>query len=177
MAASVRRNLRLALALILGAGLLVLLILPFSKKPLPPGVAADRIVVEKQAHRLTLLAKGRPLKSYAVALGRAAGPKERQGDGRTPEGKYVIDGRNAGSRYYRSLHISYPNAVQRRQARKKGGSPGGDIMIHGLPPKWAWVGRWHSLLDWTQGCIAVSNGEMDELWRAVPRRTPIEIKP
>lgn len=149
----------------------------FSENPLPPGVGADRLVVDKQAHRLTLFNHNRPLKSYPIALGRASGPKERQGDGRTPEGEYVIDGRNAKSRYYRSLHISYPSAGQRRQARERGWSPGGDIMIHGLPPQWAWVGRWHSLLDWTRGCIAVSNRQMDELWRAVPLNTPIEIRP
>jgi murein L,D-transpeptidase YafK len=167
----------LALIILIGISLLVLLIRRSGEKPLRPGVKADRIVVEKQVHRLTLLRDGQPLKSYAVALGRAAGPKERRGDCRTPEGKYVIDGRNTRSRYYRSLHVSYPNAAERRRARKRGWPPGGDIMIHGLPPKWAWVGRWHSLLDWTQGCIAVSNGEMDELSRAVPLHTPIEIKP
>lgn len=167
----------MALATLLAIGLLVLMVTPVPEKTLPPGVSVDQVVVEKKTHRLLLVKNGRMLKSYAIALGREPGPKERQGDGRTPEGKYSIDSRNAGSRYYRSLHISYPDQEQRREARAKGLSPGGDIMIHGLPPKWAWVGRWHSLIDWTQGCMAVTNREMDELWRAVPLHAEIEIKP
>ena len=122
--------------------------------------------------------QGKVLKTYKVALGpEPVGPKQRQGDHKTPEGEYVLDRRNVHSQFYRSIHISYPSAKDRDRARKLGVSPGGDIYVHGLPNGFAWVGRGHRLKDWTDGCIAVTNEEMDEIWRAVPDGTPIEIKP
>jgi len=142
---------------------------------LPPGVRADRVVIEKQAGRLTLFKNGEALKSYAVALGWSPGKKERQGDRRTPEGRYKVIGRHAESRYYLAFRLSYPNASDTKRAWEQGRSPGGDIMIHGLPPAWSWVGRWHSLINWTEGCIAVTNPQMDELWRAVPLGTEVVI--
>jgi murein L,D-transpeptidase YafK len=154
---------------------LVLGILSNFDAALPPGVTADRVVIEKQAGRLTLFKNGKALKSYTVALGWSPGKKERQGDRRTPEGRYKIIGRHAESRYYLALRLSYPNASDNRRAREQGRSPGGDIMIHGLPPAWSWVGRWHSLINWTQGCIAITNPQMDELWRAVPLGTEVVI--
>ncbi len=145
---------------------------------LPEGTVADRIVVEKAARCLTLLKNGAPLKTYRVALGRSpVGNKERQGDNRTPEGVYSIDWRNARSQYHRSLHISYPTPAERERARKRGASPGGDIMIHGLPPAYAWLGARHRLVDWTFGCVAVTNQEIEEIWRVVPDGTAVEIKP
>jgi len=118
------------------------------------------------------------LKTYKISLGTTpVGPKQRQGDHKTPEGHYVIDRRNPKSRFYRSLHISYPNADDRARAAQSEIDPGGDIMIHGLPNGFGWFGDLHLLHDWTDGCIAVSDEEMDEIWRAVPDGTPIEIKP
>jgi len=112
------------------------------------------------------------LRSYRVALGREpVGHKEREGDGRTPEGRYTIDLRNPKSRYHLALRISYPNEADRARAREMGVDPGGDIMIHGLKDG---LPREH---DWTQGCIAVTDGEMDEIWSLVPEGTPIVINP
>ncbi len=145
----------------------------------PPAVfAADSVVVEKGARRLTLFREGRPLRIYFVALGRnPVGDKIRMGDGRTPEGVYRIESRNSQSKYYRALRISYPDVRHARRARELGVSPGGDIMIHGLPNGKGSVGAAHRTADWTEGCIALTNEEIDELWRAVADGTPIEIKP
>jgi len=116
--------------------------------------------------------------TYNVALGgEPVGPKTRQGDHKTPEGKYVLDHRNIHSQFYRSIHITYPNSRDVAQAKKMGVSPGGDVFIHGLPNRYGWVGKGHRLKDWTDGCIAVTNEEMDEIWMAVPDGTPIEIEP
>jgi murein L,D-transpeptidase YafK len=139
---------------------------------------ADSALVLKKERTLTLMRQGKVLKTYRVALGpEPVGPKQRQGDHKTPEGAYVLDRRNAQSQFYRSIHVSYPNVQDRDRARKLGVSPGGDIYVHGLPNGYAWVGSGHRLKDWTDGCIAVTNEEMDEIWRAVPDGTPIEIKP
>ena len=122
--------------------------------------------------------QGKVLKTYKVALGGdPMGAKVRQGDHKTPEGTYVLDRRNAHSQFYRSIHISYPDAQDRVRARKLGVSPGGDIYLHGLPNGYGWVGRGHRLKDWTDGCIAVTDEELDEIWRAAPDGTPIEIQP
>lgn len=146
--------------------------------PLPPGTRATRIVVEKHAHRLTLFAGSRTLRTYRVSLGRAPiGPKQRRGDLRTPEGLYRIDGRNLNSAYHRALHVSYPNTTDRARAAAHGWDPGGDIMVHGLRNDLRWLGPAHRLVDWTLGCIAVTDVEIDELARVVPDGTPIEIRP
>jgi murein L,D-transpeptidase YafK len=139
---------------------------------------ADSIVVEKSQHRLSLYRHGTLLRSYLVALGQQpVGDKVRIGDMRTPEGIFRIEARNPESRYHRSLRISYPDAAHRAKARALGVSPGGDIMIHGLPARQAWVGAAHRDFDWTEGCIAVTNAEIEEIWSAVPVGTPIQIKP
>ena len=141
-------------------------------------IAADSIVVEKSRHRLSLYHRGTLLRSYLVALGQQPiGDKVRVGDNRTPEGLFRIEGRNPDSRYHRSLKISYPDAAHRARARSLGVSPGGDIMIHGLPARQAWVGAAHRDFDWTEGCIAVTNKEIEEIWSVVPVGTPILIKP
>jgi murein L,D-transpeptidase YafK len=138
----------------------------------------DRVVVYKSQRKLVLLAQGKEVKSYRVALGgEPVGPKTRQGDHRTPEGSYVLDARNPNSQYYKAFHISYPNVNDRAAAKELGVSPGGDIMLHGLPKKYAWVGKSQFLHDWTDGCIAISDEEMDEIWKLVRVGTPIEIKP
>ena len=105
------------------------------------------------------------------------GVAHHQGDGRTPEGSYRLDWRNPDSRYHRSIHISYPAPEDRARARRLGVSPGGDIMIHGLPNGRGWIGAAHAGYDWTDGCIAVTNAEMDEIWALVDNGTPIEIRP
>lgn len=140
--------------------------------------SVDRLVVYKREHRLVLLSQRKEVRSYKVALGgEPTGPKTRQGDHRTPEGLYVLDSRNPNSHYYKAFHISYPNSQDIAAARKLGVSPGGDVMLHGLPKEYAWVGKAHALHDWTDGCIAVTNQEMDEIWKMVRVGTPIEIKP
>lgn len=139
---------------------------------------ADSVVVEKSQHRLSLYRQGSLVRSYLVALGQQpVGDKERRGDMRTPEGVFRIEARNGASRYHRALRISYPDAAHLARARALGVSPGGDIMIHGLPARQAWVGAAHRDFDWTEGCIALTNQEIDEIWSAVPVGTPIEIKP
>lgn len=118
------------------------------------------------------------LHRYRVALGgEPKGAKTRQGDHRTPEGEYVIDSRNEHSHYYKALHVSYPNETDRQRARMLGVSPGGDIMIHGLPNGEGFIGKAHLLHDWTDGCIAVTNEEMDEIWKLVSIHTVVQIRP
>ncbi|HZL26157.1 MAG TPA: L,D-transpeptidase family protein [Acidobacteriaceae bacterium] len=144
---------------------------------LPSGSKADRIVVEKSSHTLTLYASGRPLKVYTVALGRGAGAaKQREGDHETPEGLYVIDARNPRSRFHLALHVSYPNALDSAHAASLGVPAGGAIMIHGVGRGLGWLGRLQPQIDWTDGCIALTNPEMDEVWKLVPTGTPIEIR-
>ena len=139
---------------------------------------ADSIVVEKSAHRLALYQRGKLVRTYFVALGQQpVGDKVSRGDRRTPEGRFRIEARNPASRYHRALRISYPDSAHRARARALGVSPGGDIMIHGLPRRQAWVGPAHRDFDWTEGCIAVTNQEIEEIWSAVPVGTPIHIKP
>lgn len=149
-----------------------------SDRSFPPIGNAEWILVEKSARRLTLFRNNRPLKSYAIALGRQPeGPKRFQGDNKTPEGRYVIDSRKRGSAYHRALHISYPSPDDAAFAAKQKRSAGGDVMIHGLPNGMGSLGKLHLLRDWTAGCIAVTNAEIEEIWRAVPDGTPIEIRP
>ena len=149
-----------------------------SSSEIPANAKADRVVVIKSQRILTLMTQGKVLKSYKVALGgNPIGPKVERGDHKTPEGNYVLDRRNAKSRFYRSIHISYPDEKDRAHAAKLGVSPGGDVFIHGLPNGFGWLGRIHLERDWTDGCIAVTDEEMDEIWQAVPDGTPIEIKP
>jgi murein L,D-transpeptidase YafK len=138
----------------------------------------DRIVVNKSRREMLLLSGESVLRSYRIALGRdPLGQKTCEGDGKTPEGSYVIDRRNPKSAYHRSLHISYPTASQQELARSVGIDPGGDIMIHGLRNGEAHIGKAHLESDWTQGCIAVTNEEMDEIWDLVGDGMPIQINP
>jgi len=139
---------------------------------------ADSILILKKDHVMELLAGGRVIRAYKVALGRGGlAAKVQEGDGRTPEGHYIIDEKNAASHYRKALHISYPNPDDRSRASKLGVSPGGAIMIHGLPNGMEWLGASHRLYDWTLGCIAVTDGQIDEIWSLVPVGTPVEIRP
>lgn len=139
---------------------------------------ADRVVVLKKERTLELLSQGKVIKTYKVALGGdPVGPKTGHGDHKTPEGVYVLDYRNAHSQFYKSIHVSYPNEHDRARARQKGVSTGGDIFVHGLPNGYGAIGAAHRLKDWTDGCIAVTDKEMDEIWKAVPDGTQIEIRP
>lgn len=145
---------------------------------LPNGTRADMVLVTKSERHLVLLQRGKPVKAYRVALGRnPVGHKEREGDGRTPEGLYRIDFHKTDSAFHRSLHISYPNPRDIEIARSRGIDPGGAIMIHGIRNGLRWIGKLHGLVDWTAGCIAVTNREIEELWLGVPDGTPIEIRP
>lgn len=180
---------RFLLYLLLGLALLALAALAYTRlmgrlaPGVPPAVEqgipqADLVRVYKSARRMELWQENKLLGSYRIALGGApeAGHKQKSGDQRTPEGHYVIDWRNPRSRAYLSLHISYPNAQDRQAAAAAGYPPGGDIMIHGLPNGWGAFGPIHHWMDWTDGCIGVSNDEMREIWSRVPNGTAIEIK-
>jgi murein L,D-transpeptidase YafK len=139
---------------------------------------ADSIVVEKQRRTMTLYNSGVAVRSYQIALGKEpTGDKMRIGDNRTPEGVFHIDARNPQSKYHKALHISYPDAEHIQKAKALGFAAGGDIMIHGLPPAYADLGVKHRDYDWTNGCIAVTDQEIEEIWRAVPNGAAIQIKP
>jgi murein L,D-transpeptidase YafK len=139
---------------------------------------ADRIVVNKAKRELLLYHNDKVIRTYKVALGtQPIGPKQRQGDGKTPEGTYTISGRNAASAYHRSLRVSYPNAADLARAKRQHVDPGGDIMIHGLPNGQGFIGAAHRLHDWTVGCIAVTDPEIEEIWALVPDGTPVQINP
>jgi len=139
---------------------------------------ADRVVMLKKERTRQLLNQGKIIKSYRVALGGdPVGPKRLRGDHKTPEGIYVFDSRNAHSQFHKSIHISYPNARDHAAARAKGVSPGGDVFAHGLPNGYGWVGSSHRVKDWTDGCIAVTNQEIQEIWKGVADGTPIKIRP
>src|SRR5690242_19652505 len=130
-----------------------------------PATNVDRIVIEKSNRTLTLMDGAKIVKTYKVALGgQPVGAKDRQGDHKTPEGFYSVVGKNPRSQFYKALHVSYPNQADRANARKLGVSPGGDVEIHGLGAKWGWLGAKHRLTDWTDGCIAVTNEEIDEIY-------------
>lgn len=165
------------LARLLAAGALVTLILLSSGTSQAALGKADKVLVLKSKRQLMLMRGGRVLKTYRISLGsNPNGHKLRRGDGRTPEGRYIIDGRNPRSRFTLSLHVSYPSAADKASARKRGVHPGGNIMIHGLPN--GRTANWSErLTDWTAGCIAVSNAQIREIWHAVPDGTPIEIRP
>ena len=148
---------------------------PSKQTPLPK---ADKVLIIKSERKLYLLRDGKPYREYHVALGRApVGPKRQAHDGKTPEGNYTLDYKNAESSYYRAIHISYPSAADKARAKKMGVDPGGAIMIHGQPNWFGWLAPIRQRFDWTAGCIAVGNGDMDEIWQAVKPGTPVEIRP
>lgn len=141
---------------------------------------ADKVVVKKSARKLQLIQNGEVLREYKIALGdRPRGHKMRQGDERTPEGDYILDWRNPYSRFHKSIHVSYPNSRDLRFARFMGEDAGGMIMIHGQPNhiRSEKIKAEYKRRDWTDGCIAVQNHEMDEIWKTVRDGTPIKIMP
>ena len=141
-------------------------------------IQADKIVIIKSARTMTLLSGAKTLKTYKVALGSVpVGPKRVEGDHKTPEGDYRIDAKNSHSQFHLSLHISYPSAADQQRARSLGSRPGGAIMIHGLARPFAYLGPLHRQTDWTDGCVAVTNAEIDEIWKLVPVGTKVEIRP
>lgn len=153
-------------------------------RPIPassPSLQIDRVLVHKARKRLLLLQGNSVVKEYSIALGKnPIGHKREEGDGRTPEGRYVLDWRNPESKFHRSIHISYPNEADVSLAQAEGKDPGEYIMIHGSPdwvPSPEWAKKWFNNKDWTDGCIAVTNDVMDEIWTLVADGTPIEIRP
>jgi murein L,D-transpeptidase YafK len=138
----------------------------------------DLVVVNKSERELILMSNGIELKSYRIALGKnPVGHKKQEGDKKTPEGRYVLDYKKPDSAFYKAIHISYPNAADIAQAQKRGVSPGGFIMIHGQKNGFGWLGSITQQRDWTEGCIAVKNSEMEEIWQLVDINTPIQINP
>ena len=173
-------KLRILIAVAIVGTLVIGVALPILEEPsvsLPDNVQVDSIVVEKSKHSISLLKSGEVLRTYRVALGRGGPePKSRDGDARTPQGTYQIDSHNPRSSFYRALHISYPDATDVAAARARGVSAGGDVEIHGIRNGLGWLGSLHRAVDWTAGCIALTDREMDEVWRVVPDGTPIVIK-
>lgn len=139
---------------------------------------ADRVVIVKSSRTMMLMSNGKVLKTYKVALSAPSiGGKERLGDDKTPEGLYTVDWKNAQSKFHLALHVSYPNVADKERAKKLRVNPGGEIEIHGLGAGFGYLGALHRQVDWTAGCIAVTNEEIDEIWKLVAVGTPIEIKP
>ena len=139
-------------------------------------VKVDKIVVDKSARKMDLLSQGEVVRSYRIALGdNPQGHKRQEGDERTPEGSYTLDYKNENSIAHRSIHISYPNEADKADAASRGVSPGGDIMIHGQMNGFGKMAPYMQQRDWTNGCIAVTNEEMDEIMSAIELGTPIEI--
>lgn len=139
---------------------------------------ADMVLVIKSESKLYLKKDGKAIKEYHVVFG--ANPKEhklQEGDERTPEGKYILDYKKQDSSFYKAIHISYPNETDKQRAKKSGVNPGGFIMIHGQKNGLGWLSWISKRFNWTDGCIAVSNREMDEIWQLIDTGTPIEIKP
>jgi murein L,D-transpeptidase YafK len=150
----------------------------YNWRPLSAGTTIDRIIVEKSLKRLSVFRGGERIKTYRVALGRnPVGPKQEEGDMKTPEGTYKIDRRNAQSSFHLALHISYPSDEDNQRAAERGVSAGSDIMIHGIQNGRGWIGAFHRWKDWTAGCIALTDKEIEELWRVTPDGTSIEIRP
>jgi len=165
-------------------GLIVLATILFSIDQYIPALLAeklpkvDKVLVNKSERKLYLLDNNTIIKSYDIGLGKKpVGAKKKEGDSKTPEGKYILDYRNPESDYHLSLHISYPDKNDIARADSNSYSPGGDIMIHGRPNYLGWVPFIYDKTDWTEGCIAVSNIEIEEIWNAVDDSTEIEILP
>ena len=172
------RTLKILASFLLGCLLITLLFAHGNLHALPPNTTIDRIVVEKSARKLSVFYGGKRIKTYRIALGgNPMGPKEQEGDLKTPEGIYQIDSRNPQSNFHLALHVSYPSAEDTARAAARGLSAGCDIMIHGLPNGKGWIGAFHRRTDWTAGCIALTDEEIEELWRATPDGTIVEIQP
>jgi murein L,D-transpeptidase YafK len=151
---------------------------PADTSAMPPSLLADRVVVRKSERRMYLMHGSTVLRSYRVALGlNPVGPKEQEGDSRTPEGHYQLTRRNPRSEYFLSIQVSYPNDRDLQRARRNRLTPGGAIMIHGLPNELRREPAYYEKRDWTDGCIAVSDSDMLEIWLMTPQDVPIDILP
>jgi murein L,D-transpeptidase YafK len=162
------------------AALLLAALLPWAAAPAPASALemADRVVVRKAQRRLYLMNGERVLREFRVALGLTPkGAKRREGDFRTPEGEYRLVSRNPNSDFFLALQVSYPGPDDLRRAASAGVSPGGQIMIHGLPNRLKKPLEYYQTRDWTNGCIAVSNSDMVDIWLMTPDNTPIQILP
>ena len=138
---------------------------------------ADSVLVDKSDEKLFLLKDGSVIAEYSVSFGaNPEGHKQQEGDERTPEGSYVLDHKKADSVFYKAIHISYPNEADKKSAAARGVDPGGAIMIHGQRNRLGWLSFITQRFNWTDGCIAVTNAEMDEIWNSVAANTPIEIR-
>lgn len=138
----------------------------------------DYVLVKKSELKMYLISNGKKIKEYSISLGaKPKGHKEQEGDERTPEGKYFLDYKKSDSSFYKAIHISYPNEEDKAKAKEKGVNPGGLIMIHGQKNGLGWLSWLSQNFNWTNGCIAVTNSEMDEIWNLVKVGTPIEILP
>lgn len=157
----------------------MILCFPFYReKKLPEGSAIDSIEVFKSKRRMHVYCTGRLLKTYRISLGKnPLGAKAYEGDCKTPEGIYEINGRNPNSSFHKNLGISYPNEQDVAFALESGKTAGGDIKIHGLRNGYGYIGQCHRLKNWTAGCIAVTNKEIDELYAAVKPNAQITIYP
>ena len=153
-------------------------VLRFWGRSVSPQQRASKVLVLKKEHKLLLLDHGNNvIQTYSIAIGRGGlEPKQRQGDHKSPEGIYVIDRHKGDSRFHRALHLSYPNDTDRERARTLGVNPGGDIMIHGIQNGLGWLGPLHRSVDWTDGCFAVTDTEIERIYSAVPDGTPVEIR-
>ena len=150
----------------------------FPEERLSAGQKIDKIVVKKSERRMEVYSGGQLIKSYRISLGRnPKGDKEFEGDKRTPEGHYTINDKNPKSAYHKNLGISYPNGGDIEDARKRNLNPGGEIKIHGIRNGLGFIGKFQRMLDWTAGCIALTNDEVDELYDRVDLGTPITIEP
>jgi murein L,D-transpeptidase YafK len=159
-------------------GLLIVLLLILQTANAESAQKADSVLVIKSERRMYLMDKGERFASFPVTFGaEPVGHKQAQGDERTPEGHYTLTYKNPKSKFYKSIRISYPNARDRENARRLDVDPGGDIMIHGLGKGWEWAEALSTFFSWTNGCIAMSNRDMDRVWEAVDSGTPIEIRP
>lgn len=140
--------------------------------------APDFVLVDKSRKLMHLMNQGRVVRTMRVALGSKSGPKVKEGDKKTPEGQYIFDYKNSGSSFHLSIHISYPNAKDRARAQALGVNPGGDIFLHGLPnEEWKWGFLNHPAKNWTRGCVAVNNPEIEEVFKLIRVKTPVEICP
>ena len=162
----------------MGIKILILILLILGTEPVFAIKKADQVLVDKSERAMYLMRGGHTFKKYKIALGgNPIGHKQQQGDQRTPEGWYTLDYKKADSAFYKAIHISYPNRKDKARARKKRVKPGGFIMIHGQKNGLGWAAYVTQQFDWTEGCIAVTNAEMDEIWKAIDPGTKIYIYP
>ncbi|HEY8934067.1 MAG TPA: L,D-transpeptidase family protein [Cyclobacteriaceae bacterium] len=164
---------------ILLAGIITVLLFYYfaPEKELSATTKIDKLVVIKSKQKMEAYFNGKIIKTYTVSLGQHDGDKESEGDKKTPEGEYFINAKNPNSGYHKNLGISYPNADDISEAKRNGLKPGGEIKIHGIKNGIGFIGRFHRLYNWTAGCIAVTDKEIDELYSAVDIGTPLIIKP